>query len=133
MPVSPMMRTGWGQRRATNSATLPSMSRSKPVRPCVRSATIEVPTGLEFQVLVKQRGGWAIEGATVKLLALDSVQLREYEGVADWGGKCTLTNVLPGSYQLDVRADRFGTVTRRVRIKADTPPEPLDVLMSLRR
>ncbi len=94
----------------------------------VRSTTVEVHTGKQLEVRV-EFGLRGIEGASVKLLATDSLQLREYEGTTNWGGVCHLDNVLDGSYQLDVRADRFGPVTRRVTIAEGKLPEPVHIIL----
>ncbi|MEM7200453.1 MAG: carboxypeptidase-like regulatory domain-containing protein [Planctomycetota bacterium] len=98
-----------------------------------RSVTVEVPTGARFEVWVNTRGGGGIKDADVSLLAVNTRRLRRLEGKTDWGGRYTFENLIPGTYQLDVRAKDHDTRTRKVTIDPDQPPEPLMLELVRRR
>jgi hypothetical protein len=97
------------------------------------SSTITVPRGFAVEVRAEARGGYGIEGARIRLLATDSVQLREHEATTDWGGRSVFPSVLPGTYQVDVRADDYQVVSRKVVVPEDRSPDPLVVALTRRQ
>ena len=47
---------------------------------------IEILRGKRLEVRVTARGGWGIEGAKIEIQQIDTVQLRKYDGVTNYGG-----------------------------------------------
>jgi hypothetical protein len=98
----------------------------------LQAAQILVPTGNELRVEVSSKIGYGIEGAKLTLYAVDTSENRRHEAVTDYSGIYVFPHLMPGTYQLDISAERFQRTTRKVRIGKEGMPDPVQVRLANR-
>ncbi|MCR9243652.1 MAG: carboxypeptidase regulatory-like domain-containing protein [bacterium] len=85
--------------------------------------TYEIQRGMPLDLMITDRGGYAVEGATVKLQATDRVKLTVLDQVTDLSGKLTFPHLTPGKWMITVTKPNHQPWTRQITITDGVHPD----------
>lgn len=90
---------------------------------------VTIERGVQLDVRVSDKLGYAIEGATVTATATDRRKLLELEGITDGGGNLRFSRLLPGTWQLTVQKSGWQRLDQQLTMRPHQQPMLRDITL----
>lgn len=88
-----------------------------------QGVTLQVPRGVEVEVLVSDIAGYGIPEAEVTAVFLESTRAAEHKLTTDVQGRVRFPHLPAGTWQISMTKDRYQRGDLQIRVKNGDPPQ----------